>query len=178
MRKRTAAANRTCAFGRGSDLGGHAQARVAGHDAVRCRWGSNPAGPPTGRHCVPNSGRRCMRLTPWYCPSLLGVQEELVVVAATYSSPAYWSALGLCTIGPVGVWRASTREGKARPGEATVAGVMRRGWTLGPSRPEPCALPVIRVGLSRARMTPGAGLSRPEPGGPRRYPSRPKPDGT
>ena len=114
----------TCAFGRGSDLGGHAQARVAGHDAVRCRWGSNPAGPPTGRHCVPNSGRRCMRLTPWYCPSLLGVQEELVVVAATYSSPAYWSTLGLCTIGPVGVWRASTREGKARPGEAAVAGVM------------------------------------------------------
>ena len=73
---------------------------------------------------MPNSGRRCMRLTPWYCPSLLGVQEELVVVAATYSSPAYWSALGLCTIGPVGVWRASTREGKARPGEAAVAGVM------------------------------------------------------
>ncbi len=116
--------SRTCAFGRGSDLGGHAQARVAGHDAMRCRWGSNPAGPPTGRHCVPNSGRRCMRLTPWYCPSLLGVQEELVVVAATYSSPVYWSASRHCTIGPVGVWRASTREGKTRPGEAAVAGVI------------------------------------------------------
>ncbi len=90
-------------------------AKTAGAVVCDSRPGAaNPAGPPTGRHCVPNSGRRCMRLMPWGCPSLLGVQEVLAIVAATYSSPAYWSALGLRTIGPVGAWQASTREGKAR----------------------------------------------------------------
>jgi hypothetical protein len=43
---------------------GPARPQVCGHVAVRCRWGLNPAGPQTGRHCVPNSNRHCVRLSP------------------------------------------------------------------------------------------------------------------
>ncbi len=85
----------TCAFGRGSHMyvDGQAPPQVCGHVAVRCRWGSNPAGPPTGRHCVPNSGRRCVRLTPCVTElqGPLNVELEtcskvgLVIVAATNS---------------------------------------------------------------------------------------------
>ncbi len=140
MCKHTAAANRTCAFGCGSNMyvGGQARLQVCGHVAVRCRWGSNPAGPPTGRHCVPNSGRRCVRLTS--CTTVLqgplnvelGTCSNvgLVVVAATYSS---FGLLGLSDdwVCPAG---ASTRAGGINPGPGrgvAVVSVMWRDCTLG-----------------------------------------------
>jgi hypothetical protein len=123
---------KTCAFGRGSSKEGHVHTRVVEHSAVRCRWGSNPAGPPTGRHCVPNSGRRFMQLTPWGCPFFPGrraceeVQVSLGVVAATYSSPAVLVhflghyTIGICRVGACrhagGTW--------PEPGGAAVVGVM------------------------------------------------------
>jgi hypothetical protein len=114
MCKHTTAANRTCAFGRGSDMYvvGQAQPQVCGHVAVQCRLGLNPAGPPTGRHCVPNSRHSCMRLTP--CATALqhplNVELEtcsnvgLIVVAATYS---FFGLLGpqLGTFGRLGLSR-------------------------------------------------------------------------
>ncbi len=95
--KKSSAGHKTCAFGRGSNMyvDRQAQPQVCGHVAVLCRWGSNPAGPPImiGRHCVPNSGRHCVRLTPCVTElqGPLNVELEtcsnvgLVVVASTNS---------------------------------------------------------------------------------------------
>ncbi len=154
-------------------LGGHAQTRVVGHCAVRCRWESNPAGPPTGRHCAPNSGCRCMRLTPWSYPSSprsrtsKEVQVVLGVVAATYSSPAVlvhilWHyKICICR---VEACRHAGGHGPSQVEQLWSASCDATGrWD--PSRPGPIVPPVIQVGLSRARMTPGKDPSRPEPDG-------------
>ncbi len=122
-----------CAFGRGSDMHVAEQAwpQVCGHVAVRCQWGhgSSPAGPPspTGWHCVPKSGRRCMRLTP--CTTApLNVEfgtcsnVRLGVVAATcslFDLRGRVSSLGLLYNWDLSCWSVHARGwdvSRAQPG--------------------------------------------------------------